>query len=168
MYHPHDRRLDPRVLERWRDYARRLGADKPAAASAMSNDLPTRALFGDDLESIFRTPWDYITVVALGASQQIVAHRDRPLAGNLRRFHIPFLTNPGCWVYHWGLERDPHGQQMWQKLEKGRVYEMDPAGEHGAVNWGGTVRLHLLIDCPGLLPNPREPELPDVGAEGGL
>lgn len=164
MYHQHDRRINPATLERWRDYARRMGADKPIAASAMSNDLPTRALFGDDLATIFQTPWEWVTVVSLAPSQQIVAHRDQPLANGLKRFHVPFLTNKGCWVYHWGLERDPYGQEKWQRLEKGWVYEMDPAGLHGAVNWGETMRLHLMIDCPGLLTDPREPRLPDVGA----
>ena len=56
---------------------------------------------------------------------------------NRRRYHIPLQINPGCWVF---------SDCVWQQLELGVVYEMDPTKPHGAVNWGDTVRLHLLID----------------------
>ena len=160
MYHPHDRRIDAATLARWRDYARRLGADKPTAASAMSNDLPTRALFGDDLAEVFQAPWQWVTIVSLGASQQIVAHRDQPLPPGVIRYHVPFQTNVDCWVYA------PSNPATWSRLVMGQVYSMRPDLPHGAVNWGDAVRLHLLIDCPGLLPDPREPRLWKEDADG--
>lgn len=73
--------------------------------------------------------------VILSVSQQISRHCDPPIRG--RRFHIPLVTNAGCWSFHGG---------SWQQLEAGACYEMDPTVEHGAVNWGAETRLHLMID----------------------
>lgn len=78
----------------------------------------------------------WFRLVLLGPSQQIVCHRD-PSIAPARRFHLPLQTSPGCWSYHAGV---------WQRLRAGYVYEMDPAVEHGAVNWGELTRIHLLID----------------------
>ena len=75
-------------------------------------------------------------LVALAPSSQLVAHRDPAIQG--RRVHVPLRTNPGCWSYHGGV---------WQQLEVGHVYEMDPTVEHGAVNWGTETRLHLMVDA---------------------
>ena len=74
-------------------------------------------------------------VAALWPSAQIVAHRDAPIAGI--RHHVPLQMNAGCWVFHDGT---------WQQLEVGKVYRMDPTQLHGAVNWGATLRLHLIVD----------------------
>lgn len=73
--------------------------------------------------------------VALYPSSQLVAHVDPPIPG--RRFHIPLVVNDGCWVFHCGV---------WQQLDGGRIYQMDPTELHGAVNWGTERRLHLMID----------------------
>ena len=72
----------------------------------------------------------------------IPAHRDNParenaIAGELTRLHLVLDTNPGCWSFHDG---------QWQQLEAGSVYLMDPAKEHGAVNWGERDRVHLVVD----------------------
>ncbi len=75
--------------------------------------------------------------VALWPSRQIVGHTDPPIPG--RRYHIPIDTNANCWVFHGG---------EWMRLEVGHWYEMDPTVIHGAVNWGSTVRVHLMIDVP--------------------
>lgn len=80
-------------------------------------------------------PWHYATVVALYPSAQLVAHCDPPIRGT--RYHAPIQVNPGCWVFHAGT---------WQQLDRGQWYQMDPTHSHGAVNWGDTVRLHLLVD----------------------
>lgn len=74
-------------------------------------------------------------LVALYPSSQLVAHCDPPIAGT--RYHLPLVTNEGCWVFHRGV---------WQQLQVGRVYMMDPTAEHGAVNWGTERRVHLMVD----------------------
>lgn len=79
--------------------------------------------------------WTAAAVVALYPSAQLVAHRDPPIEA--RRYHVPLVVNPGCWVFHEG---------MWQQLNVGRVYAMDPTETHGAVNWGADIRLHLMVD----------------------
>lgn len=75
------------------------------------------------------------SIVGLLPSQQIVAHRDPPIDG--LRYHLVLQTNPGCWSFSGG---------RWQQLKVGKIYEMDPTEEHGAVNWGSETRLHLMID----------------------
>lgn len=119
-----------------------LGVLQPPAASYMTpDDLTREALVSvlEDLQGLFPAPWKWVTAVSLLPSQQIVAHRDQPLPAGLTRYHLPLLTNSGCWSY-----ADRH----WRHLILGTVYELDPAEEHGAVNWGSEVRVHLLIDCP--------------------
>lgn len=76
-----------------------------------------------------------VQLVGLLPSQQIVAHQDQPIVG--LRYHLVLQTNPGCWSFSGGV---------WQQLELGHFYRMDPAEEHGAVNWGSELRLHLMID----------------------
>lgn len=87
------------------------------------------------LRSAFPNRWVSVTVLALEPSAQIVAHRDPPMSA--RRYHVPLQQNSGCWSFHAGT---------WQQLETGRIYRMDPAEEHGAVNWGATRRLQLILD----------------------
>ena len=93
------------------------------------------------LEPTLREHWPelgqihYLTVVALYPSSQIVAHADAPIQGI--RHHIPLQQNDGCWSFSEGV---------WQQLQIGRIYTMDPTKVHGAVNWGSTVRLHLIVD----------------------
>lgn len=73
--------------------------------------------------------------IILLPSQQIVLHTDPPVRG--RRLHIPVETNAGCWALHGGT---------WSQLEAGHCYEMDPTIAHGAVNWGASTRLQLILD----------------------
>lgn len=87
------------------------------------------------LRAILPGRYRWFRIVGLRASQQIVAHTDQPVVGI--RYHLPIQLNKGCWVFHGGL---------WQQLSRGSVYTMDPTVEHGAVNWGETLRVHLLID----------------------
>jgi hypothetical protein len=82
--------------------------------------------------------WGRSAFVALYPSAQLVAHTDPPVPHE--RYHIPLDVNPGCWVLHDGT---------WQQLRGGGIYGMDPTQEHGAVNWGATVRLHLIVDTKG-------------------
>lgn len=80
-------------------------------------------------------PWASVYFVVLAPSRQIGGHCDPPVPS--RRFHLPLIVNPGCWSFHGGV---------WQQLAVGGVYEMDPTIEHGAVNWGASTRLHLIVD----------------------
>lgn len=73
--------------------------------------------------------------ITLQPSSQIPAHRDPPISG--KRYHFPLIVNDGCWSFHGGT---------WQQLTVGVAYEMDPTLVHGAVNWGTTIRLHLIVD----------------------
>lgn len=82
--------------------------------------------------------WAACKLVGLWPSQQIVAHADQPIPGT--RYHLPLQSNSGCWSFHGG---------DWQQLDVGRIYTMDPAIVHGAVNWGSETRFHLLIDTEG-------------------
>ena len=109
-----------------------------SAASFMSEIEETQAVCCAMLPSLVRLlpgPYGWFRIVGLRPSQQIVAHRDPPRPG--KRYHIPIHTNPGCWTLH---------AACWQQLVEGGVYEMDPTEIHGAVNWGETLRVHLLID----------------------
>lgn len=74
-------------------------------------------------------------VVALYPSAQLVGHTDPPVPNE--RYHVPLDMNEGCWVFSDGV---------WQQLAVGHVYQMDPTKVHGAVNWGASVRLHLMLD----------------------
>jgi len=96
----------------------------------------TAALFRPVLGgNILSGQWIQARIFGLCPSQQIVAHCDAPIEG--RRFHLPLASNPGCWSFH---------DDVWQRLEVGTVYEMDPTIRHGAVNWGDTLRLNLVVD----------------------
>jgi hypothetical protein len=118
--------------------AESLGATTPRAASQMTDDAATRLAVGDLLREYLREPWRWVTFVSLLPSQQIVAHRDPPLPAGLIRYHLPILTNPGCWSFSGG---------SWQQLAVGTIYTMAPEVDHGAVNWGSVVRVHLLVDA---------------------
>lgn len=105
------------------------------ADSAMTDHDKTKAAVSPLLCPFFPGKWTNCKVVSLRPSGQIVAHRDEPITGT--RYHLPLQINEGCWVFHSGV---------WSQLEIGQVYQMDPAEPHGAVNWGETPRLHLLLD----------------------
>ena len=101
----------------------------------MSAPDRTAATFRPVLQHIFPGRWNYASVVALYPSSHLVAHRDPSIQGT--RYHLPLAINPGCWAFH---------HDTWQQLQEGRVYSMDPTLLHGAVNWGTSRRLHLVID----------------------
>lgn len=80
-----------------------------------------------------------LQLVGLLPSQQIPLHADPSIAPAVR-YHLVLRMNPDCW----SLSGD-----VWQRLVEGRLYQMDPTVPHGAVNWGDTIRLHLMIDVEG-------------------
>lgn len=106
--------------------------------SGMTPQSESRLLFESVLQPIFRGTWYACTVVGLWPSQQIPAHADAPILGV--RYHLPLQVNDCCWVFHDGV---------WQQLWEGGCYRMDPTKVHGAVNWGETLRLQLMIDVEG-------------------
>lgn len=129
-------------LNRVQGYAelidRHLELDKGAPVplgSIMTAHQPTEALLLGHLFDVLPAPWLNCHVIGLYPSQQIVAHADNPIQGI--RYHLVLQQNPGCWSLHDGT---------WQQLELGHLYTMDPSLEHGAVNWGAQMRLHLIVD----------------------
>lgn len=87
------------------------------------------------LRDAFPDRWSQVTVIALEPSAQIVVHTDAPVAG--RRIHVPLQQNSLCWTF---------AHDRWLQLRTGSAYRMDPTVPHGAVNWGTTRRLHLILD----------------------
>jgi hypothetical protein len=115
--------------------------------SFMPESDRVKARFYPFLKDSFKGVWAYATLVVLEPSAQIVAHKDE-WTGALTRYHIPLQLNEWCWVYTEADWRRDVGFNGWQQLELGYVYKMNPGLPHGAVNWGTTRRIHLLIDTP--------------------
>ena len=119
---------------------RHLDLSPGPGGSRMSEPAATAAALRPVLAAVFPEPWPYATVIALSPSSQLVAHRDRGVDGKQHertRYHLPIQVNPSCWSFHAGT---------WQQLIVGRCYQMDPTETHGAVNWGETVRMHVIVD----------------------
>lgn len=140
-YHPVGL-VDASTLDRLHHVVYALGAIGITTASAMSEVEATKAQvdltwFAQAL-GLTAPRYGWVRFVTLGASQQIVAHRDAPYTEQpFDRYHVPVQNNPQCWSFADG---------RWQRLTLGGIYWMDPTAEHGAVNWGATPRVHLLID----------------------
>lgn len=115
--------------------ANNLGLKAGPGGSGMTPYAETLAAVQPLLAEHFPGRWLQATFVFLLPSQQIVRHADPPIRGT--RYHIPIDTNSECYVYHAG---------SWQKLAEGFTYAMNPAAPHGAVNWGATMRLHVMVD----------------------
>lgn len=117
--------------------AHRCNPQPGPGGSGMTDLTETRRIFWDHagLVTLFPGEWYNCRVVGLWPSQQIPLHQDSAIIGV--RHHIPLQINDDCWVYSDGT---------WQRVAVGVVYTMDPTKPHGAVNWGETIRLHLMID----------------------
>lgn len=128
----------PVEIERFMDYVRQLDISPGPGGSRMSDFQQTQALFVSDLAQYFGSARiKQVTVSTLYPSSQIVAHQDHPNTVYGLRFHCPLRMNQNCFVFH---------DDRWQRLTVGQWYEMNPTKEHGAVNWGATIRLHLVVD----------------------
>ena len=101
----------------------------------MSDFQQTLAIYWPLLRDRFPGVWTSCTVIALYPGAQLQSHVDAPIVGI--RHHIPLQQNDGCWSFSEG---------DWRRLKLGAVYRMDPTKPHGAVNWGATIRLHLIVD----------------------
>lgn len=135
MYHLQPLHLSPEQVEALLAVSRTLDLAPGPNGSRMSDYTETTAIFRGATFNPLPGRIQLATFVALYPSSQIVAHCDPPIQG--RRHHFPLLLNPHSWVFHAG---------EWQQLEIGRVYQMDPSELHGAVNWGDSMRLHLILD----------------------
>lgn len=84
-----------------------------------------------------------VLLLALRPGSWIPFHTDHPAEENglsgvaLRRTHVVLATNDRCWQFHGGT---------WQQLTAGGLYVMDPRLEHASINFGDTLRVHLVID----------------------
>jgi hypothetical protein len=105
--------------------------------------IAVREAFRGDLAGWMPGEWAYSMLVALRPlGGNIPVHRDLPLREGLLRHHLVLQTNSHCWNFHGG---------DWQQLEMGGIYMVDPTIEHASINWGDTVRIHLVVD---LVPPP--------------
>jgi Aspartyl/Asparaginyl beta-hydroxylase len=125
------------TCEWMRQTALALNLQPGPGGSAMTEIEPTRRAFEERLRQhvILNRHWLSCRLVGIWPSQQIPLHRDAPIQGT--RLHIPVQTNQNCWCF---------SGNDWQQLTHGVIYQMDPTQPHGAVNWGDTIRLHLMID----------------------
>lgn len=138
MYQIDSRTYEPKRLAHWLLLAQQMNLTPGPGGSTMTNFRAALKLYGEDLDYLFGAGnVKQATLVVLAPSSQIVGHKDSPNDVHGRRLHIPLQTNPGCWSFHDG---------RWQHLEIGYGYWMDPTVEHGAVNWGTSTRLHLMVD----------------------
>lgn len=62
---------------------------------------------------------------------------DGPYHSKTVRFHLPLLTNPGCYLYS--------GPEM-QHVPVGMLTYFNNKPRHCAANWGQTMRLHLIFE----------------------
>lgn len=86
-----------------------------------------------------------VRLVGLLPGQQIPLHVDAKADCPGVRYHVPLQTNRHALVF----SENAQGVLHCQELEVRRAYQMDPTQPHGAVNWGDTLRLHLMIDVEG-------------------
>lgn len=124
--------LTAEELSAYRTACQALNLEPGPGGSRFSDAKATAAIFGPLLGARMGRQ---ASVMALQPSAQLVGHKDAPILGT--RVHLPLVWNPGCWAFHDGT---------WQQLREGQAYRMDPGRVHGAVNWGATVRLSLVVD----------------------
>jgi hypothetical protein len=135
MYVEDKRHLPLETVKQWLELAKPFWDPPPGCpGSYFAPYGEAKRIFAPALGDHFHAV-QQITLVGLLPSAQIVGHKDAEIPG--RRIHIPLQTNPGCWSF---------SGTIWQRLQVKSGYWMDPTVVHGAVNWGETVRLHLVVD----------------------
>jgi len=112
-----------------------LGTAQHTGPYMVTDPERTQALLRPRLFRVFPGDWTYAACVVLNSGGSLSAHTDGE--NGLYRQHLVLRTNPGVWMFHGG---------DWHQLEVGCRYRMDPMHPHGAVNWGGESRIHLLVD----------------------
>ncbi len=131
MYRPLGWRLSDSDVAALVDLARTIDLAPGPGGSRMTPIAGAQAIVGASIPGL----WAQALIVVLLPSAQLVGHCDPPIAGT--RVHLPIVSNADCWSFSDGV---------WQQLVIGTGYAMDPTKPHGAVNWGATPRLHLMID----------------------
>lgn len=99
--------------------------------------IAVREGFEPDLQDALPGVWASSMLVVIRPEGHIRFHVDVPQAPNLERYHVVLQTNPRCWNYHDGV---------WQQLDAGGIYAVDPTKEHFSVNGGEQHRIHLVVD----------------------
>lgn len=92
----------------------------------------------EDFGALLGGEWKDALLIGMKPGAMIPLHSDPPDHPESTRVHIVLATNDRCWSYHDGA---------WQQLAVGGHYCMDPASEHAAVNFGSTIRYHLVVDA---------------------
>lgn len=87
-----------------------------------------------ELASVLPGTWATAMLAIVHKGGNIPVHRDA-LEGV--RHHLVLQTNDRCWNYHDG---------DWQQLELGGIYTVDPSKEHASINFGDSLRVHLVVD----------------------
>ena len=134
-------RLAPSLTEGQLDALRALLPRVDLAPGPGGSRITPLATLTDDVLAIVGRAWgeiDHAAAIILYPSAQLVAHVDPPIPGP--RLHLPLDVNDQCWSFS-----DGH----WQQLAPGGIYRMNPTVLHGAVNWGATPRIHLMLDLRG-------------------
>lgn len=97
-----------------------------------------------ELAGVLPGDWLASMLVLIRPGGNIRMHVDVPEREGLTRYHVVLATNDRCWNYHDG---------DWQQMELGGIYTVDPTREHASINWGESMRVHLVIDIvPALVP----------------
>lgn len=144
MYQPTALRFHPDHVAELLRLALSLDPKPGPGGSGMTFQGETLLLFEPVLKPFYRGTWYGCTVVGLWPSSQIPLHVDGPILGV--RHHIPLQTNARCLSF----TESERGVIHCHKLYEGQDYTLDPTVPHGAVNWGTTVRFHLMIDVEDL------------------
>lgn len=88
-----------------------------------------------ELATVLPGEWVSSMLVIVRKGGNIPMHRD---AGEgSERYHLVLATNDRCWNFHDG---------DWQQLELGGIYTVDPTREHASINFGDSMRVHLVAD----------------------
>jgi hypothetical protein len=62
--------------------------------------------------------------------------------GQIARFHLPLVTDPGAVLLSWDL----HGRQRRTHLSRWKLWYLDQRKPHAVVNDSDTERIHLVVD----------------------
>lgn len=97
-----------------------------------------------ELADVLPGDWYRSMLVMIRPGGNIRMHKDVPEADGLTRYHLVLATNDDCWNYHDG---------DWQQLELGGIYTVDHTRQHASINFGESMRVHLVVDVvPALVP----------------
>lgn len=135
MYQRLDVTLAPDLLRQCQRLIDSIDITPGVDGSCSSDPTVTRGLFEPVLKEVVPWRWASVMLMALSPGCVIPGHTDGYTLA--QRYHLPLVSNDRCWVFH---------DKTWEQLEVGGLYTMDPRVLHGAVNWGATMRVHVIVD----------------------